>query len=121
MFKGTLNENISLTSPPPAEITKYFIDKQGKDLQEAVSNKNMNLSAGEKKLITILRGIAKDGDLYIFDEPSAYVDSFYTSIVKEAIGKILKDKTVIIITHDEGMCELCKTRYVLKDSGLIKI
>ncbi|MEO0236496.1 MAG: ATP-binding cassette domain-containing protein, partial [candidate division WOR-3 bacterium] len=71
VFKASLKENISSSEYLPEELAFEFLNRQSKNLSEVVDNKNLNLSAGEKKLITILRGIARNGDLYIFDEPTA--------------------------------------------------
>ncbi|MEO0286254.1 MAG: ABC transporter ATP-binding protein [candidate division WOR-3 bacterium] len=121
VFKGSLKENISSSESLPEELAFEFLNRQSKDLSEVVDNKNLNLSAGEKKLITILRGIARNGDLYIFDEPTAYVDNFYKNIIIELITRRLRDKTVILITHDEEVCSSCSSRYMLKDGKLVKL
>lgn len=58
-----------------------------------------NLSSGERQRILLARGLSRNADVYIFDEPTNFLDNETKKIVNELIFS-LKDKTVIVISHD---------------------
>lgn len=59
-----------------------------------------NLSGGMQKVTILLRGILKEGKIYIFDEPLAGLDATTREKVIKMILDMTKGKTLIIITHD---------------------
>ena len=59
-----------------------------------------NLSGGMQKVTILLRGILKEGKIYIFDEPLAGLDGATREKVIKMILDMTKGKTLIIITHD---------------------
>lgn len=60
-----------------------------------------NLSMGMQKVTMIVRGILKDGLIYAFDEPLTSLDSKTRKKIIKMLMEELKDKTLIIITHDK--------------------
>lgn len=69
-------------------------------LNSIIQGSGLNMSLGMQKIIFLVRGILKDSDVYIFDEPLTSLDSKTRKNVIEMIDKETKGKTVIIITHD---------------------
>lgn len=69
-------------------------------LNSIIQSSGLNMSLGMQKVIFLVRGILKDCDVYIFDEPLTSLDSYTRKNVIEMIDKETKGKTVIIITHD---------------------
>lgn len=99
-------------------ITQLFEGK-GNDSNISIENKGQNLSGGEKKLIQIARGINRNGEVYILDEPLNYVDSQYKKIIIDFINNHFKDKTLIIISHDYEIFDDCNKIYSLENGKLI--
>ncbi len=62
-----------------------------------------NLSGGQRQRISLTRGLCRDGDLYILDEPSNYLDSKGIDMLKSFIKE--SDRTIITISHDENLIE----------------
>ena len=60
-----------------------------------------NLSMGMQKVTMIVRGVLKDGLIYAFDEPLTSLDSKSRKKIIKMLMEELKDKTLIIITHDK--------------------
>jgi ABC-type multidrug transport system fused ATPase/permease subunit len=67
-----------------------------------VGQSGSKLSGGQKQLISLARSIYKNSDILILDEPTSALDFNYTSLFKNLILN-LKDKTIIIITHDQSL------------------
>ncbi len=130
LFRGTVLENIALTTDPSSEKLDAFFaleevqsllnvlkDNQ-RDLNTTVQPDTPLLSSGEQKIIQLLRGMYLDGEVYILDEPLNYVDGKYKRLIIECIRTYLKDKSVIIISHDEEIFACCDRVYRL-DKQLI--
>ncbi len=60
-----------------------------------------NLSLGMQKVTMIIRGVLKDGLIYAFDEPLTSLDGKSRKKVIKMLMSELKDKTLIVITHDK--------------------
>lgn len=60
-----------------------------------------NLSLGMQKVTMIIRGVLKDGYIYAFDEPLTSLDAETRKKVIKLLMSELKNKTLIVITHDK--------------------
>ena len=60
-----------------------------------------NLSLGMQKITMLIRGVLKDALIYIFDEPLTSLDGKSRKKVIKMLIEELKDKTLIVITHDK--------------------
>lgn len=125
LFNGTIEENITLNSKKKIrdelieglnlKVLMNILKKNNRTLDTVVNNKSNNLSGGEQKIVQILRSLALDGDLYIFDEPLNYVDKNYRKVLIDFIDNNMKDKAVIIISHDEDIFRCCDKIYNLNN------
>jgi len=78
------------------EIFKNFPNK----LDTIVNIDEINLSGGQKQLISIARALYKDSDIIIFDEANSALDVNYLNILKDLLTKLKKHKTIILVTHE---------------------
>ena len=67
--------------------------------QTRVGDIGGKLSGGEKQRISIARALLKNAPIIILDEPTAALDTESEVAVQQAIDALVKDKTVIVITH----------------------
>ncbi len=72
------------------------------------------LSAGEAKLVSLLKAFS--GDLLLLDEPTVYLDPNFRFKLVECLKR--EGKTAIITTHDLELADLCDTTYELKNGRL---
>jgi len=84
------------------DLLKIF--KNGINSEVEISGKNMSL--GMQKVIFLMRGILKDSDVYIFDEPLTSLDKNTRENVIKLIDDRTKDKTLVIITHDDEILHI---------------
>lgn len=78
------------------------------------------LSGGEKQRIAIARALCNDPDLILADEPSGNLDRQTADDIHKLLLDFAKkgEKSVIIVTHDRQLAELCDSQYELFDGKL---
>ncbi len=129
IFTGTIKENIVYNRK---NVSKEQIDKVCKELgldvliqklpkgyNTKISDK-YNLSAGEKQLIAIARGILEETPIFILDEATSNLDMEAEKKVYEAISNISKVKTLIVISHRDSVVNYVDRIIKVKDGKIIK-
>ena len=109
LFSGTIESNIKYadknisdeTMIEAAEIAQAteFIDTKENKYQDAISQGGSNVSGGQKQRLSIARAIAKDPEIYIFDDSFSALDFKTDSKLREELNKKAKDKTIIIVAQ----------------------
>ena len=108
LFDGTIKENIvynneNITDEQVIEVCKtvgldHFI-RTLPNGYDAVLSENESVSAGQKQLLTIARGILQNAPFLILDEATSNVDTRTEELVQKAMDKLTKGKTSFIIAH----------------------
>jgi putative ABC transport system ATP-binding protein len=119
----TALENVNL----PLEISRDFIDdKKSIKLLESVGLKNRvshyphELSGGEQQRVAIARSLISSPEILIADEPTGNLDKKNSKEVIELLFQLQKNykSTLILVTHDKSLADLCDDIITL-DNGLI--
>ena len=113
LLNSTIKHNICLVEEN--EIDNIKLDKISNDLQldmffnkfpnklnTQVGMNGLNLSGGQKQMISLARALYKDSEIVMLDEPSSALDSPNTSLIKEIIRSLKYKKTIIMVTHDNS-------------------
>ncbi|KAF5732819.1 Multidrug resistance protein ABC transporter family [Tripterygium wilfordii] len=80
-------------------LTKDFELFSHGDLTE-IGERGINMSGGQKQRIQIARAVYQDADIYLLDDPFSAVDAHTgTQLFKDCLMGILKDKTILYVTH----------------------
>lgn len=130
LFYGTLRDNIAFGLPEADDQSiKFAADIAGvTDFVKGhpagygmmVGERGSSLSGGQRQAVSIARAILPDPEVLIMDEPSSNMDNQSEYRFKAKLEPILKDKTVIVITHRHSMLDLVD-RLVIMDSGRIVV
>ena len=83
-----------------------------------IDDKGLNFSGGQKKRLGLARAVYRKSDLYIFDEPTSFLDSNTSSKILKNLKSFLLNKTAIIVSHDRKILNFCDKIYSLKKSKL---
>jgi ABC-type multidrug transport system fused ATPase/permease subunit len=131
LLNKTIIENITLNFENKYNSVNFdkikrllFLDQAFQNLTNKLNSvvgvNGINLSGGQKQLISIARALYKNGELFLFDEPSSALDCDYQKILKNIIS-ILKqnNKTIIIVTHDLNLFKDFADSIYKIDSGSI--
>ncbi|MCI4349638.1 MAG: ribosome biogenesis/translation initiation ATPase RLI, partial [Thermoplasmata archaeon] len=74
-------------------------------LEGKADRKLTELSGGELQLVAIARVLAADADLYLFDEPSSYLDIVHRLEVARLLRRLGETKSVIVVEHDLALLD----------------
>ena len=125
LFEGTLLENI--TTSNDEKIAKEALSRVGGDfilenrsLDSKVEVGGNNFSTGEKQLICLARGLAKDPKILILDESTANIDSETEQNVSHAIEELKQGRTTLIIAHRLSTIKNADMIYVLRKGKVIE-
>lgn len=98
-FGKDLNEDRYEKTVEACALKKDFELFSGGDMTE-IGERGINMSGGQKQRIQIARAVYQDADIYLFDDPFSAVDAHTgTHLFKECLMGILKEKTIIFVTH----------------------
>ena len=82
------------------DINKAHILLEKVGLKNAAKKLPSTLSGGMRQRVALARTIMEDKDIILMDEPFSALDSITRSAIQKLTWKLLKDKTVIMVTHD---------------------
>ena len=109
LFRDTILENIRLGRRGATDEEVYaaakaarcdeFIRALPDGYQTMVGENGSTLSGGERQRISIARALLKNAPIILLDEATASLDVENETAVQEALSRLLKDKTVLIIAH----------------------
>ncbi|MCM1025709.1 MAG: ABC transporter ATP-binding protein/permease [Roseburia sp.] len=109
IFEGTVESNIRLyNSEISAEEVKaaaeyvnasHFIEKLPNGYAEPVSERGSTFSAGERQLLSFARTLAHKPSILVMDEATANIDTETELLIQEALEKLMKGRTTIMVAH----------------------
>jgi len=95
-----------------------FIMKLENGYNTKVGDVGKLLSGGERQRITIARAMMKRARVIILDEATAYVDPENEQVIQQAIGKLVKNKMLIVIAHRLSTIVNAEKIVVVKDGNI---
>ena len=108
LFQRTILENIRYGRPTATddEVLRAaiaarcdFVDTLPEGLATMVGDRGVKLSGGQRQRIAIARAFLKDAPILLLDEATAALDSESEEAIREALGRLMRGRTVIAIAH----------------------
>ena len=130
MFDGTVKSNVTygkskkkITDEKVKEAIKVaqaqdFILKMDKTYDSHIASRGTNISGGQKQRISIARAIAKDPEIYIFDDSFSALDYKTDAILRKELKKYTKEATTLIVAQRIGTI-LNADKIIVLDNGKV--
>ena len=109
LFSGTIRQNIfekadhtteeSVQKIIDAANCRTLIQRLPDGLETVLTGGGTSISSGERQLISIARAFARNPQLILFDEATSYIDSQTELWIQQALEKLMKNRTAMIIAH----------------------
>ncbi|MGX7030398.1 ABC transporter ATP-binding protein [Vagococcus zengguangii] len=109
LFDGTIRDNLLLGRPDATEADiqtvlkeakiERFIELLPQQLDTLIGHRGIQMSEGQRQLLTIARTMLANKPMLILDEATSSVDSLTEQAIQEAFLKLMKGKTCFVIAH----------------------
>jgi len=109
IFTGDIKSNIRLRNDEIAddqikEAARFvnaseFIEKLNHTYEEAVTERGLTLSAGQRQLLSFARTLAFDPSILVMDEATANIDTETEQLIQDALAKLMEGRTTIMVAH----------------------
>jgi len=130
LFRATIWENIAYGKPgaSPKEIKRAaelanaqeFIEEMPEGYDTMVGERGVTLSGGQRQRIAIARAVIRDTPILILDEPTVGLDAASEQSVIEALDKLMKGRTSVVIAHHLDTIRHADVIFVLKECELVE-
>ena len=130
LFGGTIAENIAygkegatmdeIVAAAKAAKIDSFIRTLPDGYDTVMTDNGVNISKGQKQLITIARAMLADSPMLILDEATSNVDSRTEIMIQEAMLKLMEGRTCFVIAHRLSTIQNADTILVVKDGNVIE-
>jgi ABC-type multidrug transport system fused ATPase/permease subunit len=109
LFYGTIADNIRLAKANTAQAeivaaaqaahAHEFIAKLPQGYDTPIGEQGTRLSGGQQQRLAIARAFLKDAPFLILDEATSHLDAESEALIQDALDRLLRDRTVLIIAH----------------------
>lgn len=128
LFNDTIYNNIKIGREDATEEEVYaaarlaacdeFIDRLPDGYQTVIGENGKTLSGGERQRLSIARAFLKNAPVVLLDESTASIDPENETKIQQAIGRLIENKTVLIIAHKLRTVAGCD-KIVVLDGGSV--
>jgi len=131
LFSDTIHENISFAIDTPISEEKVarvsqisFIEGDIQNFprryQTRVGERGITLSGGQKQRVAISRALAAEPKLLILDDALSSVDTYTEECILEGLGKAIRDRTTIIVSHRISTVKNADQIIVLQNGAIVE-
>lgn len=132
IFSGTVSSNISYGLVKDKKVSKSkieeaskvaqaseFIEKMEDKYNSSISRSGTNISGGQKQRLSIARAIARDPEIYIFDDTFSALDYKTDTTLRKELKKHTKDATTLIVAQRIGTIKNADKIIVLNEGKIV--
>lgn len=126
LFAGTIKSNIAygrthITDQDIVQVAelagvKEFVDHHPLGFDRSVGERGQSLSGGQRQSIGIARALLNQPIMCLLDEPTSGMDNSTETLIKQNLSKVLKDSTLVLVTHKTSLLSLVD-RVIVLDGG----
>ncbi|CAH2034119.1 unnamed protein product [Thlaspi arvense] len=130
LFSTTIHENIKYgnENASEAEIIEAakaanaheFISRMEQGYQTHVGEQGVQLSGGQKQRVAIARAVLKDPSVLLLDEATSALDTSSEKLVQEALDKLMKGRTTVLVAHRLSTIRKADTIAVLHKGRVVE-
>ncbi|CAB1082583.1 Heterodimeric efflux ABC transporter, permease/ATP-binding subunit 2 [Olavius algarvensis Delta 1 endosymbiont] len=130
LFSGSIRENIFQSQNAVDEDQQRsvieasncgpLIDRLPQGLDTVLGEGGASISSGERQLISIARAFARNPQLILFDEATSYIDSPTELRIQQALEKLMRDRTALVVAHRLSTVRNADRIIVLKRGRIIE-
>ena len=134
LFKGSIKDNISFGKKESKKVktididqalkisqASEFVDKMPKKTNSDISQRGTNISGGQKQRLSIARAIARNPEIYIFDDSFSALDYKTDLMLRKELNKYTKDSTKFIVAQRIGTIKDADQIIVLDEGKIVGI
>lgn len=131
LFCGSVRANIRLAHPGASddEVARVaelagaavFISQLPQGYDTEIGERGTRLSAGQVQRIAIARAFLKDAPLLVLDEPTSSLDPESETLIRQALERLVQDRTVLVIAHRLNTIAHAEQIAVLEDGQLVEV
>lgn len=132
MFRGTILENVGYGKKNKKKFSvdkmkkaievaqgKEFVEKMPHKYKEKIARGGTNISGGQKQRLSIARAIARDPEIYIFDDSFSALDYKTDLTLRKELKKYTKDATTLIVAQRIGTIKNADQIIVIEDGKIV--
>ncbi|HSK68337.1 MAG TPA: ABC transporter ATP-binding protein [Candidatus Limnocylindria bacterium] len=130
LFYGTVLDNIAYARPgatrqeveeaAKAAMIHGFISRLPKGYDTVIGDDGVNISKGQKQLITIARAMLSDARMLILDEATSNVDTQTEQRIQQAMRKLMAGRTAFVIAHRLSTIRSADRILVVRDGNIVE-
>ncbi|MES2963953.1 MAG: ABC transporter transmembrane domain-containing protein [Bdellovibrionota bacterium] len=130
LISSTIEENIRYGNPHASEADVHaaarsancteFVNGFPEGFKTRVGEKGIQLSGGQKQRVAIARALLKDPKILILDEATSNLDTASEHLVQEALNRLMKGRTTLVIAHRLATVRDADTIFVINGGRVVQ-
>lgn len=130
LFHGTVGDNIRMGAPNAGDVEieeaaraaniHDFIQGLPDGYDTVIGEKGVKLSGGQRQRVAIARALLRDTPILILDEALSAVDAENEALIQEALDRLMKGRTTLILAHRLSSVIGCDRIFVLDDGQIVE-
>lgn len=130
LFYGTLAENLRVAKPDATEAELIDAAKAANiynhiaalpdGFNTLVGERGLSLSGGQVQRVAIARALLKNAPIIVLDEPTSQIDLETETVIHEALERLTRDKTVLLVAHRLSTVEKADRIVVMGDGRILE-
>jgi ABC-type multidrug transport system fused ATPase/permease subunit len=129
LFQGSFRQNLSTDLSVPDDKILYACEVTGLarvmrlgswTLDSEIYEGGVNLSVGERQLLSLTRVLIKNPSILILDEATANIDPWFEKIIHQAVDRVMEGRTCLMIAHRLSTLDHCDRIFVFESGQLVE-